>query len=445
MNSMLNRSTFTIKSIVLGCVGVFSALIMPSVQGLMFSNAGETNASAVYSDYSEQAPQVSDSVKPPITFSIDRDFSAFTGADLNHSLYKAYMWGDDRWLPSTRGDRGRVALVGRFLKLCLETGLSSFFMVTQHEVFGHGARAREFNLPIEQYRIGFQAGHVAFSPAKYNVLHRHEKVMFALGGMEANAVLGQKIRREFLTQGSMDVREALLYLNSWFDQTSYVMSIRRHESDSSNIGHDVKAYLVHLNQWHGREVLNAKKLRHRSLLDCLDPFLYFSVSNLGQYLYEGEQAFDYPALEVGGYRYLAALRNQLTPYGTELQWLNFLTTPERQVIQAYVKYGKTGEHKSWGLGAEIREFYSVTSLNQGEAVRLGAKLDLWQQPELLKRANTAHGVSKKFGLGASVLAAYNLSPGLALNAEFGFKAKGYVIGEPLRSNAIFRLGVAFRP
>ncbi|MFM8454246.1 MAG: hypothetical protein ACKOAD_04645 [Gammaproteobacteria bacterium] len=418
-------------------IGLALAASTSLASAAMFSNENDALESQNFNTSDTENYKAKSSLK----LSIDRDFSAFTGADLNHALYRSYMWLDDTWIPSSQGNTAYYAIGGRVLKTLLESRLSYFLMIHQHEVFGHGARAREFNLPISNYSVGFNSGSVSFSGAKYLALHPHERMQFNLGGVEANTVLGNRIRNEFLEQQSMDVRESLMYLHAWYDQTRYVMSTR-YERNLFSSGHDIQAYVSELNNWHEKQVMTGSKLRKRSSIDILDPFLFFGTYNIVKYLWNGEQGFQYPSLEFAGYSYLPTFRNQLTPYGTEIQFLNYLRTPNSNVIQAYFKYGKTGEKKSWGMGAEARE---LVSLEKMEALKLGAKMDIWHQPRLLGAAQNTAGTKNKFGLSTSVLGSYNITNDFDLNAELGFKTKGYVLAETLKASALMRVGFTFRP
>src|ERR1700733_11260910 len=78
----------------------------------------------------------------PIT--VDKYYSPYMGANLFRSGLSIFSSVDDEYLPDFSGEYCFSAKLARSSKTMLESFLSNWAKVAQHEYFGHGARAREF-------------------------------------------------------------------------------------------------------------------------------------------------------------------------------------------------------------------------------------------------------------------------------------------------------------
>lgn len=364
----------------------------------------------------------------------DRTFSSIVGADLMIFALRGYEALDDCLIPSTQGDRNAISILGRFTKLIFENVLTSTLMVTQHEVFGHGARAREFHLPVLQYRIAPFTGSTSFPEAEYLQLPIQKRIAITAGGMEGNAVLANRLRERFLYCNRIDSREASLYLLSNFDQLLYINTAHKQKYIASE--NDVHAYVKELNSWYGRNALSTGKLRSQVLIDYLDPFFYYSLYSLGVYVFEGTQTFcDYPMFNIGDYRYLPAGKLALTPYGPEYQLLNYLKTPDH-FIQATLRYGNTSGQHSTGITLNISRIWT------SDLLFLDTTLALWNQPKLLTAK--AKSNNNRLGFATYLTARYQVVEKIEVMGQIGYKTTGYMQGEPLKASVIGRIGLAMQ-
>jgi hypothetical protein len=368
---------------------------------------------------------------PELSLIFDKTFSPVVGADLMLFTLRGYQALDDCLIPNTVGDTSFLMGVGRFGKFLIERTLFSTLMVTQHEVFGHGARAREFHLPITKYVIRPFSGATYYTLYDFNKLNLHQKITFSAGGMEANTILSKRIRDRWLGSNRIDEREASLYLSSSMDQTFYILGTKgiTHFSE----GHDVDAYISLVNTWYGKPSLTHSKLRHKVLINFLDPFFYYSWYSLGNYIYDGSQALcDFPMIPLGNYRYLPGARLALAPYGPEYQFLNFIKTPEH-LIQATLRYGNTSGQVSTGATVDITRIWTSDLLN------LDLNLSVWNQPKLF----TQHAEPKhtRLGFATSIIARYQVVEKLDLMGQLGYKTTGFLEGETLKRGIIARIGL----
>ncbi len=371
----------------------------------------------------------SDTSREPVGLSADQYFSPMTGAEMIFSVLRTYQVLDDSF-PSTQGDSSYNAMVGRGAKFILEDLLIGLGIITQHEVFGHGFRAREFHMPVK-YSVSLFSGTTSFTLARYNRLAPLEKTAFIIGGMEANTILAKRMRDRWLKSQTLDIREAHLYLRSSLDQTFYILNAHRADKNGSTSGNDVLGYVQELHAWHGKSVLTTRKLKNRVLLDFLDPYFFYSLYSTGRYIAEGIQRLEYPMIQVADYQYLPALRLVLAPYGIEYQWMNFVKGPQYD-IQAHLRTGNTGGLRSYAADIEVGRLFTF------ESVSFDGHLSVWRQPKLFEES--AVQVKHALGAAASLVGKYRVMPRIELNGELGYKSTGFLPGEILRHSPILRVG-----
>ena len=367
--------------------------------------------------------------KFPVGIIFDRTSSEWVGASVFISLMRGYQALDDALLPSSEGDHSAYTVLGRFGKLVLEDVLFSTGAVAQHEIFGHGARAREFKLPVKRYQVLPYSGYTLFS-SKYNQLTLNEKIALDAAGMEGTGILARRIRDYWLASKFMDPREAHLYLLTALDQPLYALSTHK-EPNGLRSSNDISSYVAQINQWYGHHVLSVRQLRQLALFDFLDPYLYYSIYSMGLYVFDGAKCWKYPMIPIGDYQYLPGFRVALAPYGPEVQFVNYIRSLEN-TLQARFRYGHTDQRRSWGIGLEATRLWSSDLIN------IDGKLEIWNQPRLFKA--TAGEATTKLGAGLWGTLRWCVFSRVELLGQVGYKSSGYVPAEPLKSGPIFRAG-----
>lgn len=388
-----------------------------SAEGLSFEES-------TYSDTTHCCP------KGTVGVILDRYFSPVTGASALNSILYSYISLDDYLFPSTEGDRNAYMMLGRFGKLVLENLLFTTGMVAQHEIFGHGWRAREFNLKVYEYSVRPWGGYTVFSASQFNRLPLQKQIAVTAGGVEATGVLAKILRDRFLENKSLDEREAHFYILNNMDQTLYILGTRHEKTFSTD--NDIQAYVQEVNQWFNRPVLTTDKLRKQVLVDFLDPYFWYSLYGLGAYIFQGTQCFEYPMIPIGDYHYLPGMRLALTPYGTEYQFRNYLRGCDH-TYQATLRYGNTGGKTSGGLILE------ATRLWVDNCLSFDGRVDLWVQPKLF--TPSAATANRQLGGALSLTAHYRIVPNFELRGQLGYKTKGYMPGgEGLKNGILARIG-----
>lgn len=400
-----------------------------------------------FSDPNSALPPINDSIdgnvagRAPIKFIFDANFSPIVGADLFISGLHAYMAIDDTLIPSTQGATGFVPVAGRLGKWILEGVMMNWAAVAQHEYFGHGARAREFNLKVNTYNIMPFRGYTSFNAHEFQLLTPSERAAVDTGGVEANYILAKELRNRWVETKYLDEREGHFYLITALDQPLYVLSTRNNWRNGRTFNffddsHDIHSYIKEVNFWHGHPVLNQRDLRRKIVADFFDPYLFYSLFAFGNYLIDGTQGFETPMIPIGNFHYLPGFRIALAPYGPEYQFINYIRGMD-QTIQVTLRFGETGTIHSHGATIE------VTKLVCSDLLSLDARIDGWHQPRLLK-SHFLRRSESKFGGAFSIIPKYQILNNFDLFAQIGYKTTGYMPGEFLKHSPIIRIGFTFK-
>jgi hypothetical protein len=411
--------------------------LIPSDAPSATNNAGSNTNSvsgynnATFTDGNANSGLAECPAREPVGLIFDHTFSQIVGAEAIITAFRGYELLDDALIPSTAGNSGGWMIAGRAGKAILESLLSTTAMVTQHEVFGHGARAREFHVDVDRYEITPFGGSTSFNSQQYSRLSPSEKMAFIAGGMEGSDILARQLRNRWFRSQVIDSREANLYLWTYLDQTGYILGTKGYERDKTmSDGHDVGAYVDELNAWNRGHVLTHSKLRKRTMIDYLNPYVYYSLYSLGLYIIDGCQSWEYPMLAIGDYKYLPMFRLVLAPYGPEYQFINLIKGPEHNII-ATLRYGNTGHQHSMAAAVE------VSDLLTSDCLFIDGKAELWNQPKLFTRFASGR---EKLGAAASFVARYKLLNQLYINGQVGYKTTGFMPGEELKHGPILRIG-----
>jgi len=89
----------------------------------------------------------------------------------------------------------------------------------------------------------------------------------------------------------------------------------------------------------------------------------------------------------------------------------------------------------WGIGLDLNRIVVTKYLS------LGGNLYFWNQPQLFNdpvKANT-------YGTLANISMRFNILKALAIDANIGYKTKGYIQGQMLGSGFIIGLGLVYQP
>lgn len=348
----------------------------------------------------------------------------------------------------TTADQKSVGIAYRLTKaVVLDNVANHFTYLVQHEVFGHGARYREFGFQDIRYELhpffpwgsGKGWASARTSPSDRRVAP-HELMMAATGGVEANSLLARRLRMNWMVRGQMTYGESLLYLYTANDLLAYIWRTRWKIRGQS--GNDILNWLRRINFYEGYILeedyrLSLNDLCRHSWVNLFSPFNYFALySFFVPYLWHGKNRSGIPLIPLGKFQFLPSLRIGLTPYGTEFIQENYLKKGEQLHIVS-LRLGQPTFHRFWGIGWEC------WNLLDRKHFRLDSRIDLWNQPELV--LGDEDGFVSQSGWGGSAVVTGNLKNinplRIGVLVELGYKTAGFLEGEQLQKGIVFRIGL----
>ncbi|MCP5509094.1 MAG: hypothetical protein H7A39_01600 [Chlamydiales bacterium] len=328
--------------------------------------------------------------------------------------------------------------------------LNRLTMVTQHEVFGHGYRLREFGPRVGlvdgyvvklPFPYGYGGGATSFFPIKMGPMH---KATVSLAGMEGTSILAKELKMGWFEQGVIDPRQAYLYVTAQHDPTFYTL-VMKNTLPSAGKGHDMESYLYILRRIYPGSKLSVNQLKMLSLVNLVDPMTYNCFNAMWHYVNTG-QAFEI------GHDYLWNMRLGLAPYGPET-YVEHHRLVDGKPIYSYIKGGQFAQNRYYGCGAEHRNIW------ESGPHKVGLRADLWIHPKLNFKTNGYTSATlydpaiKDYGLkplgnqlGCALTGAYAIQSSGSFGAELhlGFKTPGYLPGESLASAPIVRGSIHFK-
>lgn len=373
----------------------------------------------------------------PLDLIFDKHLSPYSGSGITLSMMSLYKLADETWIPPLEGERTWTTVGLRAAKsLLLEGTISSWLMVYQHEYFGHGWQARK-NHVTAHYNFSPFKGTTTYDISEYNAQPAHQQIRMTTSGIESSQILSEQLRYRWLETGTIDNRDAMLYLLSKADETDYITDFRDGKPTTTlplADKHDLDAYIRQVNNWHNQTVIRGKRLRKRIFYEYLDPFLIYSFISTFQTIWNGTSTWDYPVLSLSDLQYLPSIKSIYAPYGPELQLNNYLIGPN-QNYYLHIRYGKNGHLHSHGIQLKLLPFFQFMDF------KFNGHFDAWRQPKLF--TSSSDNAKRMLGGAASVHVNYQGLQNTQLGLQFGYKSQGYIPGEQLEQGPIFRLFVQF--
>jgi hypothetical protein len=278
-----------------------------------------------------------------------------------------------------------------------EFPVATFLLLVQHEVLGHGGRAREFGLS-PSYGIGFLSA--STSTARPPRDHQ-ELALIAAGGTEADGVMAHRLLLDSLEPDGVDGSRLPLLLLAKLDFTIYVASAPRprpgdDEGDFTHEyrhGNDIVIYLVGRQAqrlggsapsvWDGvyEPAFDERRLRDdwdqarvAALWNLLDPSLATSMwAYVRHHVLHGEERVRPAALWIGDdARLTLGTRAALGPEEIS-RFLDARAALPWGLLEVYVRDLDSGIDRTWGYGAAARTA-------RFGPFQLALALDRWEQP-----------------------------------------------------------------
>lgn len=343
---------------------------------------------------------------------------------------------------TTRKQRnlGRIYRAAKFL--FLEATLDHLTMLTQHEVFGHGARYRQLGFKENFYHMELlppygSGGGIAnwgkLDPPE-RIITDQEWIMAYMGGSEANRVMANRLQRKWLASEQMHFRETWLWLESFQDMTIYI------QGSTARSNGDVTGYIRMVNEFYGEEVMTLSDLKWLAGINWLNPFQWMVFKHgFANYWWNGEETTNIWMIPIGNTKYLPILRTGMSPFGGELQFGNFIKYNDRVYNFTY-RQGILAGASNWGLRV------GATQLLKNDWVQVDGYLDIWRQPEvLIGRENALERFEEGLGGSAQIEAFISsfFSDQLRFHTLILYKSAGYLEGEELDEAWRIAVGLNF--
>ncbi|MDI6775325.1 MAG: hypothetical protein QME60_08060 [Verrucomicrobiota bacterium] len=339
-----------------------------------------------------------------------------------------------------------------------ETLLGLYLSVVQHEVFGHGSRAREYKLNPE---YGFGNDFSGYTEVKKDPRDNLQMVNLSSGGTEADSVLARRILLDMCRPGGWPACSVPLMFFAKTDLSLYVLSTSKPKADNGDAeersfvndyenGNDIAIYLAsrQAQRLGGRagDVWNRdyeidfaevelkeswNHARAAATWNLADPMLWGGMFlYIRRHLIQAKRATAAPAIPLGhGYGLTAGTRAALAPDSvTRFLDLYFLTPAG--IFSVYGRDLTSTEETTMGFGA------GVYHLRAGPALTLSLAGDVWRNPSAPEEFEQDDA-----GWNLSSEAEISLGGPVSLSFKAGGKSEGYFPGAPNDAGAYGGAGV----
>jgi hypothetical protein len=386
----------------------------------------------------------------------DFNQSEFFGAENLLSVHKLFHTAEEHLIPSQLFDETTFGkkLVGIGYRggklLILDRTVNYMLYITQHEVFGHGSRWREvgaseisyeLNLP---FPLGPGTGRTITTPALNRITSGTERLMSIAGGMEANSLLAHQLEYRWLQDQALHYHQGLLYLQSRNDIVGYIWRDKLFGTGSTFSGSDPLGWVFDINVQFGSidKLYSLDRIAIQSLFSLLNPFQAYSAFGIAKtYVLDGKNVLDkLPAIPFGMIKVLPTISFNLTPFGSEFIFNNYVIGKQR-LADVQFNIGDPLFHKFGMLSINVHDLFKADQYS------IGVQVGSWDQPDVQLGGTIIS--EHRGGIGGFGKVQLNWFPlkghrNLGLYASAGYKTVGYLMGETLDKNMIMRFGVSFR-
>lgn len=330
-----------------------------------------------------------------------------------------------------------------------EFPVAAALLLVQHEVGGHGGRAREFGLsPSYQFNFDFSAATGTERPPATN----EEGTLLAAGGVEADQVMAHRTLMELLRPEGADGAKVPMAFMSKLDLTVYVSTLENPDKgqdfvDQYRDGNDMAYYLISreadlrgadpADVWNGvyqpiTEDLDGtyNDVRTTALWNLLDPLLVGSAVNyFREHVLGGSARVHAPVLHLrDGLGLTVGTRGALGPQEVS-RFLDFYAATRRGVFTVYARDLDSSHERTYGFGA------GVHGLKLGNNLEIGLSGDSWDEPDAQERRSGGRGWNATGQVDAMFGERWGLS------AKVGSKSDGFFPGLPIEDGVYAAFGV----
>ena len=378
-----------------------------------------------------------------LTFVLDPEWSMEPGTRTLISLGRVVL-SYDAALPEPSPHA--LAILLRVARSVLVDGpLLGLEATVIHEVFGHGARAREAHLS-PTYNFHLELPYSALAPQQKTNAETlgatsgqpDRDLAMVAAGIEANHYTAAVLAEQWAIAGTAHYGDAALYFGTKLSYLSSLMSL-----SATSQGGDSSTYLSLLAQRYNRIGLAdrgalASRISWAYLANFADPLWWWSAVASATYLWRGDRWLTPLGITVGASRIMPRVGFALTPFGAE-------HTLEASVTLPFAILSASLRAASSGLAAAEGGSVRVVRWPIGERLVIGGELDLWHQPELLFDQRNVFDRPTLWGGALAADAHIRICQRWGLAGKIAVKSKGYLTAAPQEAGAYGYVGVWLAP
>ena len=330
----------------------------------------------------------------------------------------------------------------------LDAPVAWWFGVVEHEVFGHGGRARELGSSAGFHLGSPWAGRTSYSTFDAGGLSDEDLLRVYAGGSEANGSTATGIERELAAGRSARPLEWLFLASNRLVASDYVLRTTPDPmKDPAGFhaewsgGGDVARYLGYLHaRYHGQTTVTPtgsspaliaqyRRLRRQAYWNAADPGTWLSLWSVGRQIGTGRESAPLPLPTLAGRRFLPILSSDWLPDGGVASLEAVFSSTERNSPDDRARWRSIVLRRGRGPGGAFGALGAASErILRREWVRVGAEIELWSRPG--RRAGG--GLRLRFTNPKGRLAGSFV--------EVGAKSAGHWPGRPAGTGLMIRIG-----
>lgn len=401
---------------------------------------------AAAADPAAAAPPAAAACLPRSEAYLDPTLGAESGARDVATLVSALGCGE-AWL-SRRADSAALRTV-RTLVWDLPVGW--WFGVAQHEVFGHGGRAREFHASPGFHLGSPWGGRDSYASFDAEGLSTEQRLFIYAGGVEANDVAATFLARRAVEGVRLRPLDLIVLAANRFTLSDYILRTTPDPADDPGGfyaeyagGGDAANYLGLLNTLASGTTgispsavdpavdTQYRRLRRQAWWNLADPGAWWALASVTRQVARGDDAPPLPLPRAGGWRFLPLLSAEWTPSGGQasLEWVMAPAAPRERVPSWWSVVVRRGEGPAGPFGAAGA---AVAEALPAGPLLLGGTVEAWRDPE--------HGL----GGGARLRGRVARGSARGLTFDLGVKSQGYWVGQPAGAGPYVAVGYVAAP
>lgn len=382
----------------------------------------------------------------PLVFVLDPKLGMEAGVRTFDSLGRVIFRYDEALPALATFDETRMpgkigAIAGRFAQwLFVDTAIAAFDATLIHEVFGHGARARDlrqeakfdFALPgIYCVLLGDGENCTSHAQVTGGPGSRDRSILVTSGGVEANLLTGFWIETRMVqTRGWLHQGDLLLYGASKLAYSDSFLSRKVDTALTLSESNDVANYVTGLQDRFNLPTADdrrrvSRQLRTAYVWNLMDPLLWYAAyASFYRGIVRGERWSRAPVPTVGEYTLYAAPRFGVTPFGPE-HYVDVLVGRDSSVVGLYGRVGSSGLASYTGAGVR------AIGVRLDDRLALGGEIDVWSQPQTLLDDRAVYDRPQRRGVNAGLTADVRLFQNVGLTGRLAYKTAGFLAGQPI--------------